>query len=42
MVVLVIVWYWRCWWHSGGDIEVVAVVVTAFVRVAVVLVVGAP
>ena len=38
--VVVIVCCWRWLWHSGGGIEVVMTVKTAFVRMSVVLVVG--
>ena len=38
--VVAMVFCWRCWWHSGGGIEVVTAVVTVLVRMAVVLVVG--
>ena len=39
---VVMVCFWRWWWHSGGVIKVVTTVVTSFVRMAVVLVVGVP
>ena len=38
----VMVCFWRWWWHSGGVTKVVTTVVTSFVRMAVVLVVGVP
>ena len=38
--VVIMVGCWRWWWHSGGAIEVMTTVVTAIVRMAVVLVVG--
>ena len=39
---VVMVCYWRLLWHSGGGVEVVTMVVTGFVTMAVVLVVGVP
>ena len=40
--VVAMVCCWRWWWHSGGGIDVLMTVVTAFVRMAVVLAVGVP